>query len=551
MKGNHEFITVHLTPPLCGGRRKRGQRPPQNQSQPEPKPARLRAGLRYSDPAGIAGVEPITRSGSAAVANSRRTRAHLNGLMEPRTLKFIAAACGADIVSGNPELFLHRVCTDSRQVQPGDLFIALPGEHFDGHDFLGEVLRKGPAALLVRHGRAPASPTDCPVLCVPDTRKALGRLAARYRADFPLPVIAVAGSNGKTTTKDLIASVLKQKFATLASEASFNNDIGVPMTLLKLEQAHQAAVLEAGTNHPGELGQLLQIIRPRFGVLTSIGREHLEFFGDLEGVAEEEGWLAESLSTNGKLFINGDDPWTERISHRARTPVIRVGFGSGNHWCAEDIRIDQQGATFLVATPQTEFSGEYRISLLGRHQVLNALYAIALGAEMGLRRAEIQRGLTECRPAKMRMQLSEQNGVQVLDDAYNANADSMAAALETLRDLPCKGRRIAVLGEMAELGQHSEAAHEQVGRLAAELGIAQLFAIGRMAPALARGARSAGLHRLFEFADVDTAAAALKSFVKPGDSLLLKASRASKFERITEVLRGPEPTPPNGKGQHK
>ena len=468
--------------------------------------------------------------------------------MEPRTLKFISAACGADLLSGNPQLLIHRICTDSRLVQPGDLFVALPGERFDGHDFLGEVLRKGAAAVLVRHGRAPASPAGCPVLSVPDTRKALGRLAARYRADFPLPVIAVAGSNGKTTTKDLIASVLKQKFSTLASEASFNNDIGVPMTLLRLEQAHQAAVLEAGTNHPGELAQLLQMIRPRLGVLTSIGREHLEFFGDLAGVAEEEGWLAESLSADGKLFINGDDPWTERIAHRARTPVVRVGFGSGNHWCAEDIRMDQQGATFLVATPQTDFSGEYRIHLLGRHQVLNALYAIAIGAEMGLCRTEIQRGLADCRPAKMRMQLSDLHGVQVLDDAYNANADSMAAALETFHALPCKGRRIAVLGDMAELGRNSEAAHEEVGRRAAQLGVAQLFAIGKMAPALARGARSAGLHRLLEFSDVDAAAAALKSFIKPGDSLLLKASRAAKFERITEALRRTEP---NGKGEQK
>jgi UDP-N-acetylmuramoyl-tripeptide--D-alanyl-D-alanine ligase len=457
--------------------------------------------------------------------------------MEARPLKFIAAATGGEMMSGDGHLLIRRVCTDSRLVQAGDLFIALPGDRFDGHDFLGEVLRKGAAALLVRHGRAPVSPNSCGIIAVADTRKALGRLAARYRADFGLPVIAVAGSNGKTTTKDLLASVLKQRFPTLSSEASFNNDIGVPMTLLRLEQTHQAAVLEAGTNHPGELAQLLRIIKPRFGVLTSLGREHLEFFGDLAGVAEEEGWIAESLPPDGKLFIHGDNPWSERVAHRGRTAIVRAGFGADNDWRASGVRMDYQGSTFLVEAPHAEFNGEYRMNLLGRHQVLNALYAIALGAELGLARAEIQRGLAECRPAKMRMQLWEQNGIQVLDDAYNANADSMAAALETFRELPCKGRRIAVLGDMAELGAHTEAAHQEVGRRAAELGVAQLFAVGKMAPALARGARSAGLNRLFEFADVETAAAALKSFVKAGDTLLLKASRASRFERITELLR--------------
>jgi UDP-N-acetylmuramoyl-tripeptide--D-alanyl-D-alanine ligase len=470
--------------------------------------------------------------------------------MEPRPLNFIAAACGGNLVSGDERLLVRRICTDSRQVQAGDLFIALPGDRFDGHDFLGEVLRKGAAALMVRHGRAPASPNSASIITVADTRKALGRLAASYRVDFRLPVVAVAGSNGKTTTKDLIASVLKQRFPTLFSEASFNNDIGVPMTLLRLEQTHQAAVLEAGTNHPGELAQLLEMIRPRFGVLTSIGREHLEFFGDLAGVAEEEGWIAESLPPDGKLFINGDNPWSERVAHRARTPVVRAGFGAGNDYRASGARLDHQGSAFAVQAPEAEFSGEYRINLLGRHQIQNALYAIALGAELGLRPAEIRRGLAECRPAKMRMQLWELNGVQILDDAYNANADSMAAALETFRDLPCKGRRIAVLGDMAELGAHCEAAHEEVGRRAAELGVVQLFAVGKMAPALARGARGAGLNRLFEFADVEAAAAALKSFVKAGDALLLKASRSSRFERITELLRKGETAPAriNGAG---
>jgi UDP-N-acetylmuramoyl-tripeptide--D-alanyl-D-alanine ligase len=186
---------------------------------------------------------------------------------------------------------------------------------------------------------------------------------------------------------------------------------------------------------------------------------------------------------------------------------------------------------------RADFSGDYRINLLGRHQVMNALLAMAAGAEMGLSRAEIERGLTECQPPKMRMQLWESNGVRVLDDAYNANADSMLAALQTLQDMPCKGRRVAVLGDMAELGAHSEEAHLEVGRRVAESGVGQLFAIGEMAALTAKAAREAGLNRVFEFRDIDSAASAVKGFVKPGDVVLLKASRAARLERIAEALR--------------
>jgi len=304
-------------------------------------------------------------------------------------------------------------------------------------------------------------------------------------------VVAVAGSNGKTTTKELLAGVLRQKFATLWSEASFNNDIGVPLTLLKLESKYEVAVVEAGTNHPGELAPLLEMIRPRYGVLTSIGREHLEFFGDLAGVAREEGWLAEMLPEDGKLFVNGDDEWSGQIARRTRAGVVRSGFSDGNDWRVRGLQVDKEGVVFRVEAPMADYAGEYRINLLGRHQVANALFAIAVGAELGVSRAGIERGLAECRPAKMRLQLWENNGVRVLDDAYNANADSMLAALQTLQEFPCAGRRVAVLGDMAELGAHSEAAHEEVGRRAAELGVGQLFAVGKMAPVMARTTSSA------------------------------------------------------------
>jgi UDP-N-acetylmuramoyl-tripeptide--D-alanyl-D-alanine ligase len=460
--------------------------------------------------------------------------------MEARSLKFIATACAGELLSGSPETRALRVCTDSRRVQAGDLFLALPGGRFDGHDFVRQAAEKGAVAVVVERQRVPAGWTGCALIAVANVRAALGQLAAAYREEFTLPLVVVGGSNGKTTTKELIASVLRQKLATLWSEASFNNDIGVPLTLLRLERSHQAAVLEAGTNHPGELAPLLKMIRPNYGVITCVGREHLEFFGDLAGVAREEGWVAELLPAAGKLFVNGDDAVAGSLTERTRAGVVRVGFAAGNDWRAHGLRLDKQSVRFRVDGPGADFAGEYRINVLGRHQVVNALFAIAVGKELGLSRAEVAQGLAECRPPKMRLELWEAGGVRVLDDAYNANADSVGAALQTLQELPCKGRRVAVLGDMAELGAHSEAAHAEVGRRAAELGVAQLFAVGKMAPIMARAARDAGLNRVFEFTDVETAAAAVKSFVKSGDLVLLKASRATRLERIGDALRAGE-----------
>ena len=454
--------------------------------------------------------------------------------MEERSLKFVAEACAAEIRRGAAETLVKNVCTDSRQAKPDDLFFAIRGEKFDGHDFLDEVAAKNAAAIVVEKSKvAPEVAT----LIVDDVRIALGKLAAAYRRQFDLPIVCVGGSNGKTTVKELMASVLRRKFSTLASEASFNNDIGVPLTLLRLEKSHQAAVLEVGTNHPGELAPLVKMIRAKFGVLTNVGREHLEFFGNVAGVAQEEGWLAELLPADGKLFVNGDNEWTEKIVARTKAQIVRVGLGEKNDWRADKIRLDKNGVTFRVQTAKENYCGEYRINLLGRHQVTNALFAIAVGEELGLGRDKIQSALADCKPPKMRLQFWEANGVRVLDDAYNANADSTVAALETLCDLPLQGRRVAVLGDMEELGAHSESAHAEVGRRAAELKIGQLFAVGKMAAVTAKAARDGGLNRVIEFENVEAAVRAVRSFLKAGDVVLLKASRASRLERIAETLK--------------
>ena len=468
--------------------------------------------------------------------NGKQFSMRRSALMEPRTLQYMALAASDERLPGLRDALVTGVCTDSRHVQAGDLFIALRGDRFDGHDFLHDVARQSVAGVVAERGRAPAELT-CAVIAVDNTRAALGRMAGRYRRDFNLPLVAVGGSNGKTTTKEILASVLRQKFKTLASKASFNNDIGVPTTLLELTTEHQAAILEFGTNHPGELEPLLRLSRPDYGVITSIGREHLEYFGDLDGVIREEGVLGEMLPASGKLFLNADTPGAATIMARSKAPVVKVGLNEGVDWRVTNLRFEPAGIRFAAETSVRAFNRDFQVPLLGRHQAVNSLLAIAVAAELGLAPEEVQRGLLACRPAKMRLQLSESNGVQILDDSYNANADSVRAALDTLQELPCAGRKVAVLGDMAELGAHAAPAHQEVGRHAAAAGIAHLVTVGKMAEITAAAAQEAGLASVACFSEVAEAAASLSAYLRPLDLVLLKASRATALERVGELIR--------------
>ena len=459
-------------------------------------------------------------------------------IMQDMSLNYVARACGGRLLQGSGDALFLRVTNDSRAIQSGDLFFAIEGENFDGHDFLGQVDARGAVAVVVDARKTGKyAGLRCAVIEVENPRRALGMLAARYRTEFEIPVIAVGGSNGKTSTKELVGAVLSQKYNTVKSEASFNNDIGVPVTLLNITKETDAAVVEVGTNHPGEMKALLQIIRPDMGIITSMGREHLEFFKDLGGVEMEEGTLAEVLPADGKLFVCGDEPWSGRMAARSRAGLVYCGFKENNDWQARDIRLNGEGYDFEVVTERPEYSGQYRLNLLGRHQVINALYALAVGAELGLSREEMASGLAACKPAKMRMQMWLWNGVVILDDAYNANADSMKAALETLREMPCTGRKVAVLGDMAELGDQSLNAHQEVGRMTAECGVDYLFAIGTMADCVVEASRSGGLKNAFSHSDQASVSRALKEFLKPGDMLLLKASRSARLERLVALLK--------------
>ncbi len=457
--------------------------------------------------------------------------------MESRSIQFIAEACRGRLSGSQPAENILRIVTDSREAQKGDLFVAVPGEKFDGHDFLGDVFRKGITAALVQEDRSEKIPAGSRYVIVSNTRKALGEIAGAYRKQFGITAVAVAGSNGKTSTKELVAAVLREARRIVWSEASFNNDIGVPLTVLKLESKHQAAVFEVGTNHPGELRPLIEIIQPQIGIITNIGREHLEHFGTVEGVLEEEGTLAELLPPNGKLIIQSECFGAERLRNRTKGQVIRVGENSKDDWQLQKVNLSSDGTRFYLKAPQNEYSGEYRIRLLGMHQVVNAAYAIVVGKELGLGRAEIQRGLDSCAGAKMRLQLKMIDDFIVLDDAYNANADSMHAAIETLEAFPCEGRRIAVLGDMAELGDTTVPAHEEIGRRAARGKIDYLVAVGKASGITGAAARGAGLRNVVEVMDAENAGAAVKDLVRPRDVVLVKASRSARLERVVEFLK--------------
>lgn len=454
--------------------------------------------------------------------------------MEPRTLAWVAEKSGGRLERGGGDVRVQAVITDTRSMQSGALFVALPGERFDGHTFLGQAFAAGAAAALV--SREVGVEFSGGIILTGDTKRAFGLLGRAYREEFSPQVVAVAGSNGKTSTKDLLATVLGVRFGTLASEASFNNDIGVPLTCLRLERGHEVAVFEVGTNHPGELRPLLEAVQPRFGIITSIGREHLEFFHDLDGVALEEGTLAEFVPRDGVLLAPGDGGHAASLLPRCQGRVLTVGAGEGCDVRLARVETHATGVMFHVKTPWADLDGNYELPLLGGHMAMNACHVLAMSRLLGLGRGEIQRGFSLARASKMRLQPRTMGGAIVLDDAYNANADSMAAALETLRSYPAQNRRFAVLGSMAELGAASREAHLQVGRHAAASGLSGLVFIGRDREILAEGAREGGFGGALFAEDHEHAARLVAGMVGPGDVVLVKASRSSQLEKVVSGL---------------
>jgi len=428
------------------------------------------------------------------------------------------------------------VSTDSRTTRSGDLFVALRGPTYDGHRFAGQAFAAGAVAAVVDEEFDITQLPGKPLLRVLDTTFALGAVARLYRDRFSIPFLAVGGSNGKTTTKEMIASVLREKYNVLSTEGNLNNRIGVPMTLFRLSRKHEVAVIEIGTNHPGEIAHLCGILGPTHGVITNIGREHLEFFGSVEGVAGEEGALFDALSGGGgKALVGVDDP---RIRIAAREVHRKVTYGFRSRAASvrgRGITLDGEGrASFEFRSGSMKRWYRVRLALPGKHNAMNALSAAAAGVVFHVPPLRISQALESCRAVSSRMETLSVGGVTILNDTYNANPDSALVALETLVSLRGNGKRVAVLADMKELGAAGAASHAALGREAFSLGISHLLTLGELAGQIHT---ASGIPGARHFTEKQELAEYLAGLLAPGDAVLVKGSRGMHMEEVVDILK--------------
>ncbi len=457
----------------------------------------------------------------------------------------LAAATGGRWTGAAPAA-LDGVSTDTRTLPRGSLFVALRGERFDAHDHLAEAAARGAAAAILSEGwlaaRPAGHPLPLPALAVPDTLAALGAVARHHRRRFTLPMVAVTGSNGKTTTREMIAAILATRGPVLRTEGNLNNEVGVPLTLLGLDASHLSAVIEMGMSHPGEIARLAAIAEPQVGVVTLAAPAHLEGLGTVEAVADAKAELYLGLPPGGIVVANADDA---RMLKRALGSGRRMlTFASGRGRRGDVVVLELRAASveglrFVLGIGNREV--EVHIpGLVGAHNARNAAAAACAAIALGCTDREIARGLAAVRPVGRRLRLERlPSGVQLVDDCYNANPASMTAALEVLRDLAAAsgGRGVAVLGDMLELGAFEAEAHRALGEEAARSGAAALAAFGPRSRTTAEAARAAGLADTFHTEDLDALVAFVRGRLAASDVLLVKGSRGMKLERLVEALR--------------
>jgi UDP-N-acetylmuramoyl-tripeptide--D-alanyl-D-alanine ligase len=449
--------------------------------------------------------------------------------MDPLPLHRVAEFAGAEIVRGNADTIITRVSTDSRTIKPGELFVALRGEHFDAHSFLEQVAKAGAVGAIVSQGRPPQLPPAFAVLRAGDTLIAYQNLAANYRKTLPLKVLGITGSNGKTSTKDFAASILGRALRVTKTEGNFNNHVGLPRTILEANRDHQVAVWELGMNHPGEIAALARIASADAAIITNIGIAHIEFMGSREAIAQEKGALAEAIDAGGFVVLNPDDEFTTSIAKRTRARVILAGIDKG---AIRAIEMQQTSGGCEFTIVEGAHRCRAQLPVPGLHMVQNAMLAVAAGRAFGVSLEECAAGLVSAPLTKARLQIREVHGVQFIDDSYNANPDSMKAALRTLMELDVDGKRVAVLGQMLELGAESERGHREVGETAATLGVDYLISIAE--DSMAQAAEKAGLENTGVAKDASEAAEMLSEIVTPGDLVLVKGSRSARTERVID-----------------
>lgn len=457
--------------------------------------------------------------------------------MKALSLAEIVTATGGELIGapeGDTAKTIVAVSTDTRNLPEGCLFVALRGDNFDGHAFAGAAADQGAGCLLLdklpEEGTGSHVDSKVPIVLVKDTLYGLQRLAKWYRQQLNIRVVGITGSNGKTSTKDFTASVLGKKFRVNATKGNLNNHIGLPLSVLSTEESDQVCVWEMGMNHAGEIAPLCEIASPDLGIITNVGTAHIEFLGTREGIAEEKAALARALPEQGTLIVTASCDFVDYLIERTPAKIVVTGNCRGAVR-AEDLKITEFGSTFnLCIDGQADVPVE--ISVSGKHMVNNALLAAAAGHVLGMSSEEIAAGLNDAVLTSGRLRRYVSNGVTIIDDTYNANPDSVAAAIETLVDLPVNNgaRRVVVLGVMAELGCHSDNEHLRIGKLAADKKL-QVVSVGADAAKIYQGA-SEVCDGAKQFDDVESAAAWLKDYCREGDSVLFKGSRMAGMENV-------------------
>ncbi len=455
-----------------------------------------------------------------------------------RSLHDAALAVGGRLIGEDRQY--DAVSTDTRKLKAGALFVALRGPNFDANEFLAAAAAAGAVGAIVdRAPPASPAPNALPLILVADTLAALQRLAFAWRGEFAIPLVAVAGSNGKTSTKEMTAAILAERGPCLATQGNLNNHIGVPLTLLRLEADHRSAVIEVGANRIGEVAELMLLVRPTVGLITNAGAEHLEFFGDLDGVAKGEGEAIAGLDAGACAVINADDAYARYWSglagaRRTLTFGLRAPADFSAHGVSAGIEHGEFVTRFVLKCPL----GEAPITLHagGMHNLLNALCAAAAASAAGAGVAQIAAGLERFRAVSGRLQLKAgRHESWIIDDSYNANPSSVRAGLDVLRSLP--GSKWMVFGDMGELGAHQEASHESIGRYARDCGVERLFALGSLTP---RTVESFGAGAEW-FADAELLVRRIEAELRPGVTLLIKGSRVNRLERVVQALSLPKP----------
>jgi UDP-N-acetylmuramoyl-tripeptide--D-alanyl-D-alanine ligase len=450
--------------------------------------------------------------------------------MDSKPLLQIARWLGTDL-AGAESRTVTNVSTDTRTLVPGSLFVALRGDHFDGHQFLAAAQEAGAVGAIV--DQIDYARPDFPQLRVADTLTGLQQLASEYRQTLSCKVIGITGSNGKTSTKEMVSSILGRRFRVHKTTGNLNNHIGVPLSILGASNQDQFVVLEYGMNHGGEIAQLTEIVRPDFGLITNIGVAHIEFLGTREAIAREKATLIERLPADGVAVLPATDDFIEFLVTHTKARVVRAGVNTGAVQ-ARNPRLVDFGFCFDLSDGAV--SVPVRLPVPGEHMAANATLAAAMALALGMSLEDCSTGLAQLSLPGDRMKIVSRRGITIVNDAYNANPDSMVAALKTVAQLPASGRRVAVLGAMGELGRESVPGHERVGVAAAKLAFDFLVTVGPAADPILSAARTSGLEQGMAVSSHAEAAEVLTDYLKPGDLLLVKGSRSAAMDKVIQEL---------------